>query len=308
MLYAVLVAFVVVVVWEQFDVAQTATESEASAISDLLRDSTGLPAAARPVVQQSLLSYTKDVVDDEFPRMGRGEELEQQSTELSEIWQSYAQVQPVTQSEIAFYRESVARLDDLGTARKNRITGTNSEIPVELWILLLGGGAVMLVFTYLFATPDFWVHAGLIALAAALLGFLLYLIFAFEHPFVGSLSVPARALRSCHRCLVAFRTPLKTRGARRHFRSFPCDPYPGSGAPVSASPGIFGGPPVVRHADQRICGSAASSVRQVVGRIFARFRQWRFDPHHCSYGVRCGGLLLGRVVRGRSGRVWCRRG
>lgn len=189
-LYAVLVAFVVVVVWEQFDVAQTATESEASAISDLLRDSTGLPAPARPVVQQSLLSYTKDVVDDEFPRMGRGEELEQQSTQLSEIWQSYAQVQPVTQSEIAFYRESVARLDDLGTARKNRITGTNSEIPIELWILLLGGGAVMLVFTYLFATPDFWVHAGLIALAAALLGFVLYLIFALEHPFVGSLSVP----------------------------------------------------------------------------------------------------------------------
>lgn len=42
-LYAVLVAFVVVVVWEQFDIAQTATESEATAISDLLRDSVALP-------------------------------------------------------------------------------------------------------------------------------------------------------------------------------------------------------------------------------------------------------------------------
>lgn len=121
--------------------------------------------------------------------MSRGEELSQQPAGLREIWQSYAQVQPVTQSEIAFYRESVARLDDLGTARKNRITGTNSEIPIELWILLLGGGAVMLVFTYLFATPDFLLHASLIALAAALLGFVLYLIFALEHPFVGTLSV-----------------------------------------------------------------------------------------------------------------------
>jgi Protein of unknown function (DUF4239) len=189
-LYAVLVAFVVVVVWEQFDLAQTATESEATAISDLLRDSAGLPAPARALVQKSLISYTKDVVDAEFPQMNRGEELEQQSAELREIWQSYAQVEPVTQSEIAFYRESVTRLDDLGTARKNRITGTNSEIPSELWILLLGGGVVMLIFTYLFATPDFLLHASLIALAAALLGFVLYLIFALEHPFVGSLSVP----------------------------------------------------------------------------------------------------------------------
>ena len=49
-LYAVLVAFVVVVVWEQFDQAQQATESEATAISDLLRDSEGFPAAAQPAV------------------------------------------------------------------------------------------------------------------------------------------------------------------------------------------------------------------------------------------------------------------
>jgi hypothetical protein len=68
-----------------------------------------------------------------------------------------AEVAPGTQSEIAFNRESVARPDDLDTARKNRITGTNSEIPDELWILLLGDGVVMLIC-------------------------------ALEHPFVGSLS------------------------------------------------------------------------------------------------------------------------
>src|SRR5262249_39691403 len=59
-LYAVLVAFVVVVVWEQFDQAKDDTESEAVAISDLLRDSEGLPAAARPATQASLIAYTKD--------------------------------------------------------------------------------------------------------------------------------------------------------------------------------------------------------------------------------------------------------
>ena len=76
-LYAVLVAFVVVVVWEQFGDAENATEAEASAIADLLRDSTAIPAAYRADVQRSLLAYTDDVVNDEFPRMRRGETIEE---------------------------------------------------------------------------------------------------------------------------------------------------------------------------------------------------------------------------------------
>jgi hypothetical protein len=192
-LYAVLVAFVVVVVWEQFDQAQRATETEATAIADLLRDSEGLPPAAQPAVQQSLTSYARSVIDEEYPRLQRGEAVDQQSPELTEVWDSYLRAEPVTQSQIAFYRESLSRLDDLGSARKTRLSGSEDEIPNELWVLLLGGGAVMLVFTYMYATADVVLHGALIGLAAALMAFVLYLIFALEHPFVGTLSVPDKA-------------------------------------------------------------------------------------------------------------------
>jgi hypothetical protein len=189
-LYAVLVAFVVVVVWEQFDAAQRATESEATAIADLLRDSEGLPAAAQSAVQQSLIAYAHSVIDREYPAMQRGESVDQQSAELTGILHSYIAAEPVTQSQIAFYRESLTRLDDLGTARKVRLTSSEDEIPNELWVLLLGGGALMLVFTYMYASSDAVLHGTLIGLAAALMAFVLYLIFALEHPFVGTLSVP----------------------------------------------------------------------------------------------------------------------
>jgi hypothetical protein len=188
-LYAVLVAFVVVVVWEEFDQAETATESEANAIADLFRDSAALPPASRLPVQQSLIAYTKDVVDEEFPRMRRGEAIEQQSPRLTVVWESYIQAQPTTQSEISFYHESISRLDDLGNARKTRITTSLSAIPSDLWVLLLGGGAIILIFTYMFSTPDLLVNASAVGLASALMGFVLYLIFSLEHPFIGTLSV-----------------------------------------------------------------------------------------------------------------------
>lgn len=192
-LYAVLVAFIVVVVWEQFDQAQKATESEATAIADLLRDSEGLPAAAQPAMQQSLTNYAHSVVEEEYPRMRRGESVDQASPELTQVWHSYLHAEPVTQSEIAFYKESLTRLDDLGTARKVRISSSQEEVPSEMWVLLIGGGVLMLAFTYMFGTADVVLHATLIGLAAALMAFVLYLIFALEHPFVGTISVPDTA-------------------------------------------------------------------------------------------------------------------
>ena len=192
-LYAVLVAFVVVVVWEQFVDAESAAESEASAIADLLRDSQAFPAAERPQLQQSLIAYARDVIDDEYVRMRRGEAIEQQTEHLTNIWESYLKIQPVTRTEIAFYDEAIRRMDDLSSSRKERIATSQSEIPGELWVLLIGGGAIVMAFTYLFGTPDLLVHASAVALTAALMGFVMYLIFALEHPFVGTLSVKSDA-------------------------------------------------------------------------------------------------------------------
>ncbi|MGB7360092.1 MAG: hypothetical protein WA944_19805 [Mycobacterium sp.] len=52
-----------------------------------------------------------------------------------------------------------------------------------------GGGGVVMAFTFLFGTRDVVVHALAVGLTAALLAFVLYLIFALEHPYVGDLSV-----------------------------------------------------------------------------------------------------------------------
>lgn len=188
-LYAVLVAFVVVVVWEQFGDAENATEAEASAITDLLRDSAALPPRDRLTVQKSLVAYTEDVINDELPRMRRGETIEEDSDHSAAVWEAYLKVQPETRNEIAFFDHDIVKLNDLSANRKLRVSTGEAAIPGELWVLLLGGGAAVMVFTFMFGTRDLVVHAVGVALTAALMGFVMYLIFALEHPFVGALSV-----------------------------------------------------------------------------------------------------------------------
>ncbi|ADT97790.1 MULTISPECIES: bestrophin-like domain [Mycolicibacterium] len=192
-LYAVLVGFVVVVVWEQFSDAEDASALEASAVTDLLRDSAALPAESRSLIEESLIRYTRTVIDEEFPLMHRGEHVDERSDALDAVWQTYLTVQPQTRNEIAFFDHAIVRLNDLGAARKMRVATGDAYVPGELWILLIGGGGVMMAFTFLFGTPDLLVHSLAVGLTSALLAFVLYLIFALEHPYVGALSVQPTA-------------------------------------------------------------------------------------------------------------------
>lgn len=188
-LYAVLVAFVVVVAWEQFGDAEDASEMEAAAIADLLRDSAALPAESRTQIEQALIAYTRHVIDDEFPRMRSGEDIELRSDELTAVWDAYLKVQPETRNEIAIFDHAIGRLSDLDTDRTLRVSTGAAAVPGELWVLLVGGGGVVMAFTFLFGTRDVLIHALAVGLTAALLSFVLYLIFALEHPYVGDLSV-----------------------------------------------------------------------------------------------------------------------
>ena len=192
-LYAVLVAFVVVVVWEQFSEAEDASGLEATAVADLLRDSAALPPESRTAIERSLLAYTRTVVDEEFPAMHRGEPIVEQSDQLFDVWETYLAIQPETRNEIAFFDHAIVRLNDLSAARKLRVSTGDASVPGELWVLLIGGGGVMMAFTFLFGTRDLVLHSLAVGLTSALLAFVLYLIFALEHPYVGDLSVEPTA-------------------------------------------------------------------------------------------------------------------
>lgn len=131
-LYAVLVAFVVVVVvWEQFGDAEDASTMEANAISDLLRDSVALPAESRTPIEQALIAYTRDVIEDEFPRMHRGEPVELRSEQLVAVWEAYLAVQPQTRNEIAFFDHAIGRLSDLDTDRSLRVSASEDSVPAN---------------------------------------------------------------------------------------------------------------------------------------------------------------------------------
>src|SRR5215203_3541573 len=73
-IYAVVLALVVIAAWEEYRDAREAVADEASAVLNLARAANGWPAGDRDEVESALIAYARKVVDDEWPAMARGED------------------------------------------------------------------------------------------------------------------------------------------------------------------------------------------------------------------------------------------
>jgi hypothetical protein len=58
-----------------------------------------------------------------------------------------------------------------------------------MWLVVLAGAAISLVSAFLFPVEDFRLHGAQIALLAALIGVVIFMIVALDRPFRGDLSL-----------------------------------------------------------------------------------------------------------------------
>src|SRR3970282_1952660 len=80
-IYAVLLAFVVVVVWQQFNDARSAVEREANEVLDRFRTVSGVPHPARGELREHLQAYVSAVLEKEWQAMARN-----QDGVFEEVW------------------------------------------------------------------------------------------------------------------------------------------------------------------------------------------------------------------------------
>jgi hypothetical protein len=187
-LYAVLLAFVVVTVWSDFSDAGKATQAEATRASALVRDAAAFPADERLRARRRVLEYLRVVVDDEWSTLASGRPSPAAIRAFDALWSEYTELRPPPEAE-TMYREAIARLNELGENRELRVIASRATLLTPMWILLIAGFVVCMTFTYLFRMESLATHAFSVGAIAALVGFVLFLIFALQHPFAGEIQI-----------------------------------------------------------------------------------------------------------------------
>lgn len=187
--YAVLLGFITVVVWEQYRDTQTYVQQEAVRLSNLLRDARVFSDPLRKELRERLVAYGRAVVDDEWNAMAKRQPSPLTNHAYEQIWETVYEIQPETEREKAFYRESLTRLNELGGFRRSRLQSSESRIPSLLWVLLIGGAVICIAITFMFGTRNIWSHVLAAGSLAGLIGFVLFLILTLSCPFSGSLCI-----------------------------------------------------------------------------------------------------------------------
>jgi hypothetical protein len=72
-IYAVLLALVVIAVWEEYDAASETVEQEANALAEIAWLGHRLPEPEGTHIQELARSYAHEVVDKEWPLMEQGQ-------------------------------------------------------------------------------------------------------------------------------------------------------------------------------------------------------------------------------------------
>ncbi|HEX8921055.1 MAG TPA: DUF4239 domain-containing protein [Pyrinomonadaceae bacterium] len=186
-IYAVLLAFVVVAVWDQFGDAKIAVTTEANQLIDLSRMAQGFPAASQQRVLEGLRAYGQSVIDDEWSTMSEGVSSPKTQAAMDNLWQLFREVEPQTNRENALYAESLDRLNQLSDSRRLRVHASGDDIPAVIQILLWGGGLIIIAFTYFFGVKSVKSQALMTAALAGEVAFILFLVVALDNPFHGHL-------------------------------------------------------------------------------------------------------------------------
>lgn len=183
-IYAVLLAFVVFVVWQQHNETRSAVESEANELLDFCRIIQALPGT-RPVLD-SIRKYGKIVVDEEWLAMARGRWSSEAGRALEEIWQALQAVEPRTRREETLYAQALAGFADLSDARSHRLYCSLLRLPPSLWVLLLTNGGLVVGSMWIFGLESFSAHALMTVTLAGSIAFILFLVADLDNPFWGS--------------------------------------------------------------------------------------------------------------------------
>jgi hypothetical protein len=191
--YAVLLAFVVIAVWEEHEAAKDTVESEANELAGVYFLADRLPDPDRARVQELARSYARVVVEEEWPMMEEGGTSVRASALLRELRFSLQEVDASTGAGQVLYDQGLTRVHEISDARRLRLLEATQGLPGILWVVLLGGGVVTVCFTYLFGLKNNWAHALMVAALTLVICGTLFTIGSLEYPFAGQAEIRSDA-------------------------------------------------------------------------------------------------------------------
>ncbi len=192
-IYAVLLAFVTVIVWEQYNNTEEAVSREANLVASIDRDVYTFPAPLRNEIHTDLTNYVNSVINEEWELMRKGKLDGYVNKSYQAIWNSIQSFNPKDDHERNWLNLVYQQLNKLDETRSNRLLYAEREIPRPIWGLLIFAGLITLLFSCFFGAEKRDVHIYMTSTLGVVIGIMLFIIDEIDRPFIGIVSLDPEA-------------------------------------------------------------------------------------------------------------------
>ncbi|MDH6124470.1 DUF4239 domain-containing protein [Kitasatospora sp. GP82] len=192
-LYAVLLAFVVIAVWENNDSARKTTFKEADSLAGVYWISRQLPAPLGPQLEKRTLDYAELVKDEEWPRMAHHQSSAAATDLVYQMRGDVFSIPVGNDQQRVLYDHAVSHLESLASERRARLSQVDEDVPPLLWAALIIGGVLTVGFTFLFGLSNTFSHGLMVVALAGLVVISLIVIREMDFPFAGVAAVKPTA-------------------------------------------------------------------------------------------------------------------
>lgn len=200
-IYAVLLAFVAIGVWERFEAADARSYDEARALATIYRDAENFPQGGR--LRALIKVYARSIIDVEWPDMRGGEKTRVSDALIERIGRDVRGLAVTSPGLQNLQARMLGALETAWNDRQDRLTIDFIGISPIMWIVLIVGAYVTVAFTYLFGWDATVMQQLMIGGLSLMIGLVIFLVMALDYPFRGSIAVGPDAFEALLRTLNA---------------------------------------------------------------------------------------------------------
>lgn len=193
-IYAVLLAFVTIVVYEQFDSAKANLTMEANTYGQMYRTALGFPEPFRSDYRKALNEFADAIMQDEWHAQAYAGPSARVAAAAKQVNAVFARYEPSTEKEMLYYEQILDKMNVAGELRRQRLLDQEEALPSILWAVLILGGLITVAFTFFFGSDNMIAQHIMTIMVAVLIALVLFTIFVLDFPFTGDLRVPVEPL------------------------------------------------------------------------------------------------------------------
>jgi hypothetical protein len=213
-LYAVLLAMIAVAAWTNYTTVDSLAAQEADLVHSLFRDIEAYPQFERDELRGLLREYVDTVIHTEWPALQKGSTDRRAALVVDSIFSGWIKLDPRTEAQKIVNAETLARLNLFQSVRQSRLQTGGNGLDAVLWVVVLAGAVVSIGICYLFWIENKLLHQVMISILGVMIGVVVYLILALDHPMWGAITIRPTAFEAVAASMDRVLHPL-TPGERR---------------------------------------------------------------------------------------------